>query len=192
MGQLPGKTGLVSDFCTSNQQFVYGFLQIPNHSGHPCLRLWDSGHNGSQGTCGNSHAPIRFTTCPAHQILSVRRTFLLSNIFIRLSKRVFKRQSRTIFVEKRCADDSRCRALKYYYSEFFSSPYKKAPNNSIEQLQVLPLSMRVLKQSHKSYYQVFVARIDYQEKFERVRTGLKKQVFQMLFFILQLFLRLML
>ncbi len=53
MGQLPRETGLVSGFCSSHQMFAYGFLQIPNHSGHPCFGYRIPVNHGSFGTCGN-------------------------------------------------------------------------------------------------------------------------------------------
>ena len=30
-------TSLISSFCTPDQMFAAGFLQIPPHDGHPCL-----------------------------------------------------------------------------------------------------------------------------------------------------------
>jgi len=36
MGQLPPQASLISGSCTSQRTFVYGFLQIPSHDGHPC------------------------------------------------------------------------------------------------------------------------------------------------------------
>lgn len=32
-------THLLCDFCSSDQSFALGFLQIPPHGGHPCLQL---------------------------------------------------------------------------------------------------------------------------------------------------------
>src|SRR5690606_41582306 len=31
--------GLICSFCPSDREFACGFLQIPPHGGHPCLRL---------------------------------------------------------------------------------------------------------------------------------------------------------
>ena len=36
---LSSPTGLISDFCPSDQMFAAGFLQIPSRGGHPCLWL---------------------------------------------------------------------------------------------------------------------------------------------------------
>ena len=38
-GLLIPRSCLVCDFCSSGQCFASGFLQIPPHDGHPCLRL---------------------------------------------------------------------------------------------------------------------------------------------------------
>ncbi|MGJ9386240.1 hypothetical protein, partial [Salipaludibacillus sp. CF4.18] len=35
----PSLFSLVSNFCSSPQDFASGFLQIPPHDGHPCLPL---------------------------------------------------------------------------------------------------------------------------------------------------------
>ena len=41
---------LVCGFCTSDQMFASGFLQIPSRGGHPCLRLDASRYKGALGT----------------------------------------------------------------------------------------------------------------------------------------------
>ncbi len=43
---LPGCGCLVCGFCPSGRDFAYSFLQIPDHSGHPCCSANGSRHQG--------------------------------------------------------------------------------------------------------------------------------------------------
>ena len=41
--------GLVCDFCPSDQEFAYSFIQISPHSEHPCFRLYPSHYRADSG-----------------------------------------------------------------------------------------------------------------------------------------------
>lgn len=53
---------LISSFCTSGQMFAAGFLQIPTHGGHPCLRLYTSRYRACYGL-----AQVRVCSCWANK-----------------------------------------------------------------------------------------------------------------------------
>jgi len=48
--------------CTSGQDFAAGFLQIPPHGGHPCLKLTVGTANPRSGL-----SPYSYRPCRAHQ-----------------------------------------------------------------------------------------------------------------------------
>src|SRR5699024_11271389 len=55
-------TRLLCDFCSSDQSFVSGFLQIPPRDGHPCLQLYAYHCRSHSGL-----APVRVCPCWANK-----------------------------------------------------------------------------------------------------------------------------
>lgn len=69
---------LLCDFCPSDQEFAYSFLQIPPHDGHPCLRLYPSHHRADSGL-----APVRNVRRRAHTKKETPKQFLLMSLHSR-------------------------------------------------------------------------------------------------------------
>ena len=73
-------TRLLCDFCSSDQSFVSGFLQIPPRDGHPCLQLYAYHCRSHSGL-----APVRVCPCWANKIsLPYKKTDLLILNYSRL------------------------------------------------------------------------------------------------------------
>ena len=69
-------TRLLCDFCSSDQSFVYGFLQIPPRDGHPCLQLYAYHCRSHSGL-----TPVRVCPCWANK-KTARKGCLLISLYI--------------------------------------------------------------------------------------------------------------
>ncbi len=80
----PDNFGLICSFCTSGREFAAGFLQIPPHDGHPCLKLTLPTAKACSGLAPYSYCPCwaHLQKSPTNKPGLFQKTRLINSVFL--------------------------------------------------------------------------------------------------------------